>query len=192
MGINSNDYLSCRLFFILLILKQVEYRASLDNLSKGITIVCFLLFGFLIYKNSTLVRISPYFSIFMTVFFFAIFLGSFLYGPQKYIVKNGMLIIVRPINKISIPLADIKEARILIKGELGTVIRTWGSGGLFGYYGNFRSLRIGKMKLYTTRRDNRILITTVDDDLILISPDDTALVNALKPDLQFYPKGEKG
>ncbi|MBA4167147.1 MAG: hypothetical protein H0X41_06340 [Chitinophagaceae bacterium] len=160
----------------------MEYRASLDNVSKVITVVCFLFIGFLIYRNAALVRISPLFSILIALFFFGIFIASYLYGPNKYLVKNGMLIIVRPINKISIPLADIKEARILKKDELGTIIRTsaWGAGGLFGYYGNFRSLRIGKMKLYTTRRDRRILITTTDDDLIIISPDDVSILDELK------------
>jgi hypothetical protein len=91
-----------------------------------------------------------------------------------------MLIIVRPIKRIIIPLADIKEVRLLNKEELGTLIRMFGSGGLFGYYGTFKSTRMGKLKLYTTRRNNRIMLTTVDEERILISPDDLSIIDALK------------
>jgi len=158
----------------------MEYRTSLDNRAKFITVVCFLLFAYLIYKNPLLVRIPPWISVLTTILYFVIFVGAYLYAPNKYIVKNGTLIIVRPIKRIIIPLADIKEVRLLNKEELGTLIRMFGSGGLFGYYGTFKSTRMGKLKLYTTRRNNRIMLTTIDEERILISPDDLSIIDALK------------
>ncbi len=158
----------------------MEYRATLDKPAKIITIVCFLLFGFVIYTNSALSRVPVWASALFTLVLFASFIGGFLYAPSKYLVKNGSLVIVRPINRIVIPLSDIREARIVSSDELGTLIRLWGSGGLFGYYGYFRSTRMGRMTLYTTRINNRILVTTVDDERLLISPDDTSILDHLK------------
>jgi hypothetical protein len=158
----------------------MEYRTSLDNRAKFITVVCFLLFAYLVYKNPVLVNIPPWIRILLTILYFVTFVGAYLYAPNKYIVKSGMLIIVRPIKRIIIPLADIKEVRLLNKEELGTLIRMFGSGGLFGYYGTFKSTRMGKLKLYTTRRNNRIMLTTVDEERILISPDDLSIIDALK------------
>ena len=159
----------------------MEYRASLDVPSKIITVVIFLLLGFIVYMNSSLRHISPWISVFSTFLFLIVYIVAFLYGPKKYIVKNGMLIIDRPVDKVKIPLSEIAEARLLVKGELGTLMRTGGSGGVFGYYGSFRSSRIGKLKLYTTRQDKRILITTVDDNRLIISPDDVSILELLRP-----------
>ena len=158
----------------------MEYRATLDKPAKIITVICFVLFGAVIYMNTALSRVPVWFSILFTIILFATFIGGFLYAPSRYLIRNGALVIVRPANKIIISLSDIKEARLVSSDELGTLIRLWGSGGLFGYYGYFRSMRMGRMKLYTTRTNNRILITTVDDERLLISPDDTSIINYLK------------
>lgn len=161
--------------------EPMEYRASLDMPAKILTVLCFLLFGYIIYSNSHLKNIPVVLSILITVSLFATFITAFLFAPSRYIVSNDSLIIVRPANKVIIRLSEIKEARLLLKNEIGTLIRTWGSGGLFGYYGHFRSTRLGKLKLYTTRRNNRILITTVDDYRLVISPDDTSILSLLCP-----------
>lgn len=152
----------------------------MDTLAKIITAGCFLLVGFVAYKTTFLAKVPVILGIFLILLTFGSLIIAFLYAPQKYIVQNGALFIVRPINKIEIPLSDIKEARLISRAELGTLFRIWGSGGFFGYFGVFRSTRIGKIRLYTTRRDNRILINTTDDERILLSPDDTSLLNALK------------
>jgi hypothetical protein len=61
------------------------------------------------------------------------------------------------------------------------VIRTGGIGGLFGYYGWFRSSNLGSIFYYATQSKNRILIELNDGEKIMITPDDPlALLMDLK------------
>lgn len=157
----------------------MEYRVTLDTRAKITTIVCFALLGFLVYRI-TQVRIPPVISLSVTFILFLFFIMGYLYGPSKYIVSAGTLTIVRPAKKVQIPLADIVDVRALTAEETGSLNRESGSLGLFGYYGHFRSTRLGKLTLYTTRRDKRILITTADDERIVLSPDDLSMISALR------------
>jgi len=75
---------------------------------------------------------------------------------------------------------EIKEIKVLEFHDLTGLVRTFGNGGLFGYYGKFYSRKQGKMTLYTTRRDNRIMIITKADKKIIISPDDLALAKNIE------------
>lgn len=158
---------------------SMQYRASLDGASKLITGGILLMMAFLTYIDFFISRPPLLLSILLTVLFLGIIVGGYLYSPTGYILENRMLIIARPINKVSIALASITGARILMKGETGTLIRIKGSGGFFGYYGNFRSTRMGKLKLFATRRNNRILITTNDDERLIITPDDLSIIQMI-------------
>ncbi len=51
-------------------------------------------------------------------------------------------------------------------------IRTFGVGGLFGYYGEFVNWKLGNMTWYATRRDKTVLIETVDDKKLIVTPDE--------------------
>lgn len=74
----------------------------------------------------------------------------------------------------------INEMTTLSAREIGTMIRTFGNGGLFGYYGKFHSSKLGSMTLYATQSKNRILIKTIHGSQIMITPDDLSLVEALQ------------
>ncbi len=158
----------------------MEYRATLDKAAKFITVFCFILLAGIAGMNFFVGKIPFWIGILFALISLATLAGGFFYAPSKYLIENGAFIIVRPSGMIKIPLQDIADARLVSSKELGTLIRLWGSGGLFGFYGYFRSTRMGRMKLYTTRLNNRILITTVDDNRLLISPDDTSIINHLK------------
>ena len=47
----------------------------------------------------------------------------------------------------------------------------FGVGGLFGYYGNFVNSTLGSMTWYATRRDKAVLITTLENKKIIVTPD---------------------
>ena len=112
--------------------------------------------------------------------FVAILLGSYLYSPQKYKIQEGQLMIKRPIGHKAINLTDITEIRKIKKGEMSGTIRTFGVGGLFGYYGKFHNSTFGSMTYYITQRKNMILLKTKAGKKIVISPDDISLADKLE------------
>jgi hypothetical protein len=65
------------------------------------------------------------------------------------------------------------------KSEFRTLIRTFGVGGLFGYYGYYYSSSLGKLILYTTQRKNLILIEQKVGRKVLLSPDGTSMLETL-------------
>lgn len=76
---------------------------------------------------------------------------------------------------------DIADIRQLAPEQLSGSIRTFGVGGLFGYFGKFSNPKLGSMTWYATRRDKAILIITNDNKRLLLTPDEpTVLFNDYK------------
>lgn len=153
----------------------MKFKATLDSLARGITIGVIVLFSLL----SLVGRLtsSPEASGFPTdlwifLLFLIILLGTWLFAPMGYRIDPTYLSIRRPIGPVRICLADILESRRVGADELRGLIRTFGSGGLFGYYGKFFNKTLGPLTLYTTRRTHQILIRTRDGKKIVLSPDD--------------------
>ncbi len=167
-------------------IQNMEYKASLDALAKGITIGVFILFiaigqqsvrAILVAKGDTagiLIHSG------MLLLFVAILLGSWLYAPQSYTLDRNELTINRPIGKVKIKLGDLKQVRLLADNETKGTIRTFGVGGLFGYFGKFYMPGIGHATFYATQRKNRILIVTNNDKIWIITPDDNSMAEKLK------------
>jgi hypothetical protein len=84
-------------------------------------------------------------------------------------------------SKIVIPVNDIIAVKLIDDNEITGTIRKFGVGGLFGYYGLYYIPKIGNVKYYTTRRNNRILIVLKNKNKIVISPDDVSLIDLIKP-----------
>jgi hypothetical protein len=72
-------------------------------------------------------------------------------------------------------LIDIKSIELLDKESLKGTIRTFGVGGLFGYWGKFSNNKIGVMTWYATKRENAVLITTFSNKKVLLTPDNPEL-----------------
>ena len=164
----------------------MEYKASLDTLAKRITIGIFILLIVIGQKSvrTLLVAQGDTTTILIhtgtLLLFIVILLGSWLYAPQSYTVDSNDLTIRRPIGKVSIKLSDIKQVWTLADNETKGTIRTFGVGGLFGYFGKFHTPGIGHMTFYASQRKNKILIVTNSDKKIVITPDDISLVDKLK------------
>ncbi len=164
----------------------MDYKASLDTLAKvmsGGVFVLFLGIGLMSVNairdaagDKTAILIHGG----VLLLFVAILLGSWLFAPQSYTLDTTSLSINRPIGKVIINRSSIKEVRLIGDGELKSTIRTFGNGGLFGYYGKYYNSTIGHMTWYLTQSKNRILIVTNEGKKIVISPDDAGLLNSLK------------
>src|SRR5258708_2546352 len=152
----------------------MEYKASLDTLAKVITLCVFVvlaLIGRMSVKALFVAGGDTVLVLFhsgIILLFILIIAFSYLFSTQSYAVENGNLIIKRPIGDRIISINDVVEIHPVEKGEMTGTIRTFGVGGLFGYYGKYYNKRFGSLTLYTTQRHNRIFIRTKSGDKIII------------------------
>lgn len=164
----------------------MDYKASLDTVCKVMTAGVFVLFiaigqmsfRAIISANGDLTSILVHGSVLVS--FVAIIVISYLFSTSKYTVTTNELIIHRPISDRAILIADIKEIRSVDPKDFSGTIRTFGNGGLFGYYGKFYNSKIGNMTWYVTQNKNSILIRTQQGDKIMISPDDISLIDKVQ------------
>jgi hypothetical protein len=159
----------------------MDYKASTDETVKVISIGVTLLFGFIIY------RILPFQSKSPLVFYGTIALIAVIYFTSfglctwSYRADQKTLTIVAPFYNKTINKSDIQTAELIDTERLGSVIRTFGNGGLFGYYGWYSSSTIGPFFYYGTQKKNRILIEMKNGEKYVITPDDTSILSEIKP-----------
>jgi hypothetical protein len=97
---------------------------------------------------------------------------AYAYSPRGCTVREGAIVVDRRIGEVRIPLAGIREARTATPEDLRGCLRLWASGGLFGYYGLFRTSKLGRCWWYVTNRRNIVVVVTAAQTS-LFSPDDT-------------------
>lgn len=164
----------------------MEYKASLDTLAKTITIGIFILFITIGQHHLRIILAnkddsgSIWIHSILLLLLVAVIFGSWLYAPQSYSIDNSEFTINRPIGKIRIKRSDITQVRTVEENEMNGTIRTFGVGGLFGYFGKFHTPKIGTITFYATKRQNRILMFTNQNKNILITPDDISIIEKIK------------
>ena len=141
---------------------SASFTASYDSAAKTIsTVVCVM---FLILGLATA-------NIAVGIVFAAMLAVSFAWSPTGYSIGDGFLSIHRVIGNLRIPLASIREVRIASREDLEGSLRIFGSGGLFGYYGAFRSPKLGKSTWFVTQHSHAVIVVTSAGNFVL-SPDD--------------------
>lgn len=162
------------------ILKMV-FKASLDKTATVITVLCTLLFAFIIAILLLITRSSNTFhQLYICIILAVIYSLAFIYRPVSYQITRDLLTICRPISDVHIKKADIRSVAMVDETELNKSIRTFGVGGMFGYYGSFANYHLGSMTWYATRKDKAVLITTIDNKKIVVTPDEPeAFITAL-------------
>ena len=150
------------------------FKAPLDNLAKGVTIVISILFPVIIGIQFYFNALGPVIPICTAVGLLLIYFITYVYRPIHYQILEDKLIIHRPILDVKIDSKEIRSVELLDNDALRSTIRVVGVGGLFGYYGKFANKKLGMMTWYATRRDNAVLVTTTADKKIIITPDDPA------------------
>jgi hypothetical protein len=158
------------------------FKASLDTLSKVITIACLVIFAGSAAGIGTLMW-SPGVSTpgvigfgFLVLFMIGVPAGCYLYAPKGYRIDTDALVVVRPAGDKKILFSDIAEIRPMSPGEMGRTLRTFGNGGLFGYYGKYYNRTLGNFTIYATRRDRYLLVRTKQMKSIVITPDDAGIL----------------
>jgi hypothetical protein len=86
---------------------------------------------------------------------------TYALSPQQYIFDGSHLIIRKAIGKtITIPLGDIQGYTIITDLTKIRMIRVFGNGGLFGYYGMFSMAEYGPINFQLTRMKNIVIVQT--------------------------------
>ena len=91
--------------------------------------------------------------------------------PLRLVVDEESLRIWRPIGKVEIRLEDIQSCSVIEDSHsiLDKTIRTFGSGGLYGFLGHFKHDRYGKMRMFVTHPKQCFLIRTKDGRSFVVS-----------------------
>jgi len=161
------------------------YRASFDITTKIITFIVFSLIFWEILATALQgawqvgIPISIAFSLFI--------IGTYAYSIKAYQILDESLLIKRAFSKFdkAIPLAEIESVSIPNEADFKYTVRTFGNGGLFGYYGLYANKTLGSFRMYATNKANRILIILKDGKgKIVLSPDDTGMVDDLRKHLK--------
>lgn len=166
----------------------MKYKTSLNTLSLVITILVttmllyFAYISLLVILNGQVNNQAKISYAFVLIISLGIIIISYLHSTHGYILEETQLVIKRPMGRIKIGYKDIVSIEKL--NLTGASIRTFGNGGLFGFYGKYFNVQIGNLILYTTRTDNRILIKTRQGSNIVISPNDMGLFDAMSARIQ--------
>ncbi len=152
------------------------FKTSLDKLAKVVTAVITILFTAIVFLQLIFIQDFGNTSSIITITTLLIsYLIAFIFRPISYIILDEFLVIHRPLLDIKIALNEIENMVVLDSQELKGTIRTFGVGGLWGYWGSFANSRIGAMKWHATRMSNAVLITMGKNKKIVLTPDDPEL-----------------
>jgi len=154
----------------------MEFSASYDTFAKLLTAGVLILFICIGYWNFRALKksndsVSKWIRI--TILVILVFTAgySFLYHPKSYTVKRDELIIKRQYSNVYVNMKDILDCRVLTEADMKGTIRTFGVGGLFGYFGHYHNPMVGEMTFYATSQDNLVLVHTSTNGTLVLSPD---------------------
>ncbi len=151
----------------------MTFKASLDSMAKRVTISVSILFAIIIVAELFIFRKEWQIGEVLTsLLLLVVYFGTYFYHPINYDLTDENLIIHRPIKDVVIKRQNIKRVERLNHDQMKWTIRTFGVGGVFGYFGKFVNSTWGDMTWYATRRDKTILIETNDDKRFVITPDE--------------------
>jgi len=151
----------------------MTYKTSLDKTAIVITICVTILFAVIIGGQYSIIKdAGRAIPIYTTTACLLIYFMAFAFRPINYVVTKDELIVRRPLVNVHIKRTDIKSVARIERNKITGSIRTFGVGGLFGYYGNFANFSLGRMTWYATRKDTPVLVKTIDNKKIIFTPND--------------------
>jgi hypothetical protein len=149
------------------------FKASFDKLTLSLTVgitILFLVIGFgPVFSEQGLKSNVP---IFVDIFIFVTYIICYGFSPKSYEINDINLIIKRPFKDVVIDRTQIISATPVESSKLRWAIRTFGVGGLFGYFGKFWNKEFGDMTWYATQRSHTVLIITDNHQKIILTPDE--------------------
>ena len=136
----------------------MEFRSA--KLDRGARILTCVVVAFLVGLGTLFIFVAPFGWIFALIAM-SIIVITYLWSPKRIIISDTSLIIEKHIGKKTVvPVGDIQGYRQIPDFAKLTVARTFGNGGLFGYYGIFSTAEYGDIRCELTRLKNIFLIKT--------------------------------
>jgi hypothetical protein len=139
-----------------------SFSAPYDATSKAISAVVIALFAAIAIATRSIIAAGSV---------ALVLILAYGYSPRRYSILNRAIVVNRLVGNVRISLDGIRELRAATADDLRGCIRLWGSGGLFGWYGLFRTSKLGKCTWYVTNRGNAVVVITAVKTA-LFSPDD--------------------
>jgi hypothetical protein len=149
----------------------MSYDAPRNTATNAITICVIALFGCIPILATLLNDRAPLFIVMPLLA--GLLIVTWLFAPKKYEITPSELFVRRPGGDVRIPLRDIRGARLLQKDDLRGLLRTFGNGGLFGFYGRYWNRRLGTQRWYASRNSELVAIQT-STRLLVLSPEHPA------------------
>lgn len=151
------------------------FSTSLDKRTKIITFALTSLLFVVTLIQSGLLGSQPSSSAMFTAILLGVIYGiTYALSPKQYVLTEQTLVIEKRLGKVSINRAEIENVELLADGALDRSVRTFGVGGLFGYFGKFYNANLGKMTWYATRKNNAVLVNTKNGKKIILTPDEAS------------------
>lgn len=92
--------------------------------------------------------------------FLATVLGGLGYMPIRLKADGEKVAVSRLFGALEIPLSEVISVGPISKSDIDGSIRTFGSGGFFGYLGRFRNKTLGRYTMYATELKHLVLVRT--------------------------------
>jgi hypothetical protein len=154
----------------------MTYKASWDNLTKIVTAgVTVLYAGILVNLFISMEGLTDNTRYGVAALLILIYLLAYAFRPTFYEIAAGKLVIHRPFDQVVIDKNDVESVQLLPDDKLKWTFRTFGVGGVFGFYGKFYNFKIGHMTWYATRRNNAVLVQLRGGKKIVLTPDEPDL-----------------
>lgn len=149
------------------------YKASLDKLAKFTSIGITVLFVFMAFFLFPVLKNESYWvTVLVIVLLISTYVISLGYSPRAYQITEDTLSINRLFYNANYERRKIEKVEMLSNEQMGFAIRTFGVGGLFGYFGYFASKNQGSMLWYATQREKFVMIHLEGNKKIVLTPDD--------------------
>lgn len=154
-------------FFNHLLMKEFK-TAKMDNTTKTITIVVLLFL--ILFPFSTFLFSPP--QMFFLISSFVLMYGAIFiaYGfiPKRIAISDDQILVKNLYGSVLINIHEIESYGKIEK--IGLNLRTFGVGGLFGYFGYFN----GKDVWYVTNIHKKVKIILKSGSIYVISPENPA------------------
>lgn len=116
-------------------------------------------------------------------FVLTIMLGV-LFMPYSLNVNEENVKIVKLSGPLRLRMSDIQHVAALTSNDISGAIRTFGSGGFFGYIGYFKNDKIGNFIMFATEMKNLVIIKTNNKTYVVSCSCRDLLIDKIQKQIQ--------
>lgn len=99
-------------------------------------------------------------------------IGPALFAPLRYEISAKGVRVCRLGKDIVVPVERVQEMDAPVSWDFTKCRRVDGSGGIYGWWGKFRSAELGVFDAWVARWDKGVVIRCTDGSVIVLSPDE--------------------